>query len=462
MNENTKDNSFEESIKEDTKTYEIKNKVGSNEIEKNIDTLTEDTSHINFTLAVLEEAAEAHIDVLQSVKEFQLLVKEEKLKNSDSSFQIECDDIRHLIATSKQMTLSLRLAADEASSAIGRETALEASKNFESELQGIKKAFELTAKHYKTKMMKKDMNILLHGGESAVNLVNSKKNDKTAVEKQLESKEATNSLKRVTTMIMESIYSIEAANELLDQDENNINRTGEDLDEYNNEAGTANKTLARIKAKEQRARYELYAAFAFFIFVVLYILVRRLPFLAFFLRFFGSTRDSLDPVTYNGVGTMETSKLTGILNNNQKNNHINNPSENVASPSVSTIESNFEKVNEENNKYFLKKEAELLAMETLRQNKKAEDVESTAISNQVSGQKRLCCMAMTASCLACNADKSIEDFCSIHQNIPGCPGEKDISVEDMMVEVEVGSLISNRAIEKGRLPTVENTNEDDS
>ena len=32
----------------------------------------------------------------------------------------------------------------------------------------------------------------------------------------------------------------------------------------------------------------------------------------------------------------------------------------------------------------------------------------------------------------------------------------------MMVEVEVGSLISNRAIEKGRLPTVENTNEDDS
>ena len=321
MNENTKDNSFEESIQEDTKTYEIKNKVGSNEIEKNIDTLTEDTSHINFTLAVLEEAAEAHIDVLQSVKEFQLLVKEEKLKNSDSSFQIECDDIRHLIATSKQMTLSLRLAADEASSAIGRETALEASKNFESELQGIKKAFELTAKHYKTKMMKKDMNILLHGGESAVNLVNSKKNDKTAVEKQLESKEATNSLKRVTTMIMESIYSIEAANELLDQDENNINRTGEDLDEYNNEAGTANKTLARIKAKEQRARYELYAAFAFFIFVVLYILVRRLPFLAFFLRFFGSTGDSLDPVTYNGVGTMETSKLTGILNNNQKNNH---------------------------------------------------------------------------------------------------------------------------------------------
>ena len=61
MNENTKDNSFEESIKEDTKMYEIKNKVGSNEIEKNIDTLTEDTSHINFTLAVLEEAAEAPV-----------------------------------------------------------------------------------------------------------------------------------------------------------------------------------------------------------------------------------------------------------------------------------------------------------------------------------------------------------------------------------------------------------------
>ena len=77
---------------------------------------------------------------------------------------------------------------------------------------------------------------------------------------------------------------------------------------------------------------------------------------------------------------METSKLTGILNNNQKNNHINNPSENVASPSVSTIESNFEKVNEENNKYFLKKEAQLLAMETLRQNKKDEDVESESKS----------------------------------------------------------------------------------
>ena len=59
---------------------------------------------------------------------------------------------------------------------------------------------------------------------------------------------------------------------------------------------------------------------------------------------------------------------------------------------------------------------------------------------------------MTASCLACNADKSIEDFCSVHQNIPGCPGEKDLSVEDMMVEVEVGSLISNRAIEKVGYP----------
>ena len=86
-------------------------------------------------------------------------------------------------------------------------------------------------------------------------------------------------------MIMESIYSIEAANDLLDQDEDNIARTNSDLDSYKNEANSADKTLARIKAKEQRARYELYAAFAFFLVVVFYVLIRRIPFLAFSLAF---------------------------------------------------------------------------------------------------------------------------------------------------------------------------------
>ena len=184
-----------------------------------------------------------------------------------------------------------------------------------------------TAKLYENHLKKEELELLLDGGDSAVNLVKSKDKGKSAEEKQLESKEATNSLKRVTSMIMESIYSIEAANDLLDQDEDNIARTNRDLDSYKNEANSADKTLARIKAKEQRARYELYAAFTFFLLVVLYVLIRRIPFLAFFFSLFGRSKttessmgsnlipaqnlpSSVAPVfntpKVNGVGKLET------------------------------------------------------------------------------------------------------------------------------------------------------------
>ena len=76
---------------------------------------------------------------------------------------------------------------------------------------------------------------------------------------------------------MESVKTMEAANELLEMDEDEILGSERSLESYKNEANSADKTLARIKAKEQRARHELYAAFGFFLLVVLFILIRRLP-----------------------------------------------------------------------------------------------------------------------------------------------------------------------------------------
>ena len=100
---------------------------------------------------------------------------------------------------------------------------------------------------------------------------------KTEEEKQREARDAANSFQRVTGMIMESISTMDAANDLLDDDENMVRRSDGKLEEYKSEASSANTTLARIRAKEERARYELYAAFAFFLCVVAFVTLRRLP-----------------------------------------------------------------------------------------------------------------------------------------------------------------------------------------
>ena len=328
--------------------------------------INDDTSRISFTLTVLEEAADAHTQALTGVQGFQRMAKEKKMKSSDNSYKIEFDDVLHLIATAKQMRLALRLAADEASSTAARETALDATRKFETELEGAKKAFMATAKLYENQLEKEELELLLDGGDNAVNLVKSKDKGKSAEEKQLESKEAANSLKRVTSMIMESIYSIEAANDLLDQDEDSIARTNSDLDSYKNEASSADKTLARIKAKEQRARYELYAAFAFFLVVVFYVLIRRIPFLAFFFSLFGSSKSIESSTNSNNIAVQNLpSSDTPVFNTPRVDNvgKLETPtvatstSENMDSTDLSIA--NFEKENEEKNKYFLKKKTKI-------------------------------------------------------------------------------------------------------
>ena len=59
-------------------------------------------------------------------------------------------------------------------------------------------------------------------------------------------------------------------------------------------------------------------------------------------------------------------------------------------------------------------------------------------------------MAMTANCLACVADKSIEDFCNTVEgkNIPGCSGENSVRIDDMMVEMEVDATALNNNNQK--------------
>ena len=52
-----------------------------------------------------------------------------------------------------------------------------------------------TAKLYENQLEKEELELLLDGGDNAVNLVKSKDKGKSAEEKQLESKEAANSLK---------------------------------------------------------------------------------------------------------------------------------------------------------------------------------------------------------------------------------------------------------------------------
>ena len=69
------------------------------------------------------------------------------------------------------MRLALRLAADEASSTAARETALDATRKFETELEGAKKAFMATAKLYENQLEKEELELLLDGGDNAVNLV---------------------------------------------------------------------------------------------------------------------------------------------------------------------------------------------------------------------------------------------------------------------------------------------------
>jgi hypothetical protein len=240
-----------------------------------------DSSTLDFTLAILEEAAEAHQDAIDSVSEFQKLTVEKALGDGDGSFETAYQEVRHVIDTSKQMSTSLRLAAGEASSEVAKDTALAASNKFSKELKTIAQAFEMTAKKYKVIMKRTEMKKLLEGGDGAAEIAaegtRRSAKDRTAKDKQKEARDAANSLQRVTGLIMESVKTMEAANELLEMDEDEIRGTEHALESYKNEAGTADKTLARIRAKEQRARYELYAAFAFFVFVVLFILIRRLP-----------------------------------------------------------------------------------------------------------------------------------------------------------------------------------------
>ena len=133
--------------------------------------INDDTSRISFTLTVLEEAADAHTQALTGVQGFQRMAKEKKMKSSDNSYKIEFDDVLHLIATAKQMRLALRLAADEASSTAARETALDATRKFETELEEAKKAFMATAKLYENQLEKEELELLLDGGDNAVNLV---------------------------------------------------------------------------------------------------------------------------------------------------------------------------------------------------------------------------------------------------------------------------------------------------
>ena len=233
---------------------------------------------LEFTLVVMEEAANAHQHVLDYISEFQKLVHDKALREDDGSFEAACVDVRHVIATSKQMNLSLRMAADEATSEIARDTALEAREKLNKELVSVSQAFEVTVAKYAASLRREEMKALLQGGEDAERITrmgNGK--DKTEEEKQREARDAANSFQRVTGMIMESISTMDAANELLDDDENMVRHSDGKLEEYKGEASSANKTLARIRAKEERARYELYAAFAFFLCVVAFVTLRRLP-----------------------------------------------------------------------------------------------------------------------------------------------------------------------------------------
>ena len=125
------------------------------------------------------------------------------------SIAIEFDDVRHLITTARQMRLALRLAADEASSTAA-ETTLDATRSLNRELEGAKEGFHGNCKTLRKSAGKRRIELLLDGGDNAVNLVKSKDKGKSAEEKQLESKKERNSLKRVTSMIVESIYSIGA------------------------------------------------------------------------------------------------------------------------------------------------------------------------------------------------------------------------------------------------------------
>ena len=67
----------------DVNNDNIESKIASTGEEHNI---FNDTSHINFTLAVLEEAAGAHREVLESVAKFQKLVKDKGLNKIDNSY----------------------------------------------------------------------------------------------------------------------------------------------------------------------------------------------------------------------------------------------------------------------------------------------------------------------------------------------------------------------------------------
>ena len=180
-------------------SYEFEDGANNGNIEG--DSEATNSSTLDFTLALLEEAAGAHQDAMDSVSEFQKLTVEESLSDGDGSFEIAYKEVRHMIEASKQMSLSLRLAAGEAASEVAKDTALAASNKFSKELDAVAQAFEMTAK-YKVAMKRAEMKKLLKGGDEAAMITakgtNRSAKDRTEKEKAKEARDAANSLQRVT------------------------------------------------------------------------------------------------------------------------------------------------------------------------------------------------------------------------------------------------------------------------
>ena len=174
-------------------------------------------------------------------------------------------------------------------------------------------------------------------------------------------------------------------------------------------------------------------------------------------------------------------------------------SENMDSTDLSIA--NFEKENEEKNKYFLKKEKELFekgkgsvgldAMDEshndINPSEESIDVEISPVDSEVLqppadqekknagsvpdatssfviiGGEKLCCMAMTANCLACHKDVTVEEFCAMTDNyeVPGCPGKQNIEMDDVMTEIPtLTSPIANggNAVDIGEMDASDTNN----
>jgi len=69
-------------------------------------------------------------------------------------------------------------------------------------------------------------------------------------------------------------------------------------------------------------------------------------------------------------------------------------------------------------------------------------------NNDSEEQQQLCCQAMTASCLACQEDTSVEEYCSENPTVQGCEsveqGEYYKGTKTDVGVIEIGDLSCNR------------------